>query len=117
MAQFYAWMQGARGAATRLGHKTSGIRTCTKSYAGQVAVEMWHSSADDTDRVRVTLEPHGGDSGRSVVLYHGPCDGWRTYHDRHPVDELGKMVWDVEHGRRPSVVVNAREAGQQEEAA
>ena len=35
MARFYAWMQGARGPASRLGHANSGIRAEVKSWEGR----------------------------------------------------------------------------------
>lgn len=95
MAQFYATMKGAKGEASRLGSKQSGINVSVKSWEGEVDVRMWHS--DGRDWVCVTLGAHGG--GRSITLYRGACDEWNT----KPVgaDALANAVWDASHGRTP----------------
>lgn len=83
MAQFRAVIQGARGAASRLGTKRSLMHATVQSYEGQVNIVMWHAEGDplrDTgDYVRITLSPHGdAASPRCVCIYDGPCDGWRA---------------------------------------
>jgi hypothetical protein len=93
MAQYFARIQGARGPASRLGSKTSGITTVTKSWDGQVWVNMHQRkqpSGDYVDWVIVQLEPHGGDTSRAVTLYRGPASGWQDYHER---GRLGRDAW------------------------
>lgn len=105
MAQFYASVRGqATTHASRLGTKGSGITTSTKSYAGEVNVHMYHvlpsnrPGDEARDWVRVTLCPHASalDNGTAIVLYDGPCDGWREY---HKMDLLTRMAWDAAHRR------------------
>ncbi len=95
MAQFYATMKGARGEASRLGNKQSGINVSVKSWEGEINVRMYHLHGED--HVRVTLGEHNG--GCSITLYAGPCNGWNT----KPVgaDALANAVWDASHGRTP----------------
>jgi hypothetical protein len=82
MAQFHAVIQGARGEASRLGSKQSGIVAHIQSWEGQVNVVMYHASNANRDMVRVSLAPHAHDGGASVLLYEGPCDAWRHAHER-----------------------------------
>ena len=77
MAHFYGTLQGARGEATRLGHKSTGVTTRAASWAGCVRVELWHDEETDTDWARVSLEPWHGE-GRQATLYVGPVSGADT---------------------------------------
>lgn len=92
MAQFFANIRGARGPASRLGTKASGITSSTKSWDGEVNVHAWHDANDGIDMIRVTLGGHN--HGPSLTLYMGPADGWRTYMS---AGELGRMAWFAEH--------------------
>lgn len=42
MAHFYGELQGTRGEATRLGTKTSGLRTTAASWDGAIKVYLEH---------------------------------------------------------------------------
>ena len=79
MARFYAEVQGARGAVSRLGHGV--MNTTTKSWQGEINVRMW-ARPDGSDHVTVTAEDHGG--GNPRVLYDGEVGGWK---------ELGPLGW------------------------
>ena len=91
MAQFFGCVKGSRGEATRLGDRSSGIVTSTKSWQGQVNVRMWHDARSGKDYVSVILEEHGG--GRSVVLFNGRCDAWEEYHG---AGSLSQLAWRAE---------------------
>jgi hypothetical protein len=78
MAKFYAEIQGARGAASRLGH--THIRSTTKSWLGEINVDMYIREdwrAVDPGELYVTVRAcdHGGDN--PVTLYHGRVGAWR----------------------------------------
>ena len=73
MAHFYGRVHGARGEATRLGHKSSGLRTTAASWSGAVEVELYTNS-EGVDMARVSLRPWQG-SGVSRELYSGPVGG------------------------------------------
>lgn len=102
MAQFFANIRGARGPASRLGTKVSGIRTSTKSWDGEVNVHAWHDPSTSTDHITVTLGGHN--FGPSLTLYQGPADGWRTYMN---AGELGRMAWFAEHTSLRMYTANA----------
>jgi hypothetical protein len=70
MAHFYGTIQGARGQASRLGHKATGLRAVAASYSGAVDVQLYVNSAG-IDCARVALKPWHG-AGRDAVLYDGP---------------------------------------------
>ena len=97
MAQFFARIKGARGPASRLGHKTSGIQCEIMSWTGMVTVDMWFDSRTERDMVRVVFGPHWDSSSMGtarMVLYHGPCSGWRDFHD---AGDLGREALRVAH--------------------
>lgn len=66
MARFYGVVQGGRGAASRLGHGTTGLNVCAKSYSGDVGVELYDNNGND--HVTITVAPHGE---RGRTLYTG----------------------------------------------
>lgn len=72
MAHFRGWVKGARGLASRLGSRHSGLNTDAASWQG--AVHVWLFSCGGKDIARVTLEPHHG-HGVNRVLYDGPVSG------------------------------------------
>ena len=84
MAKFYAEIQGARGAASRLGH--THIRSTTKSWSGEVNV-MLSIGVDGIPYVRVTACDHGGDN--PVTLYSGEVGAWRA------LGPLGRAALDA----------------------
>lgn len=74
MAHFYGSIQGARGEATRLGHKSSGLTTVAASWAGAVRVTLSHDERTGRDMAHVELAPWQG-RGASRELYSGPVAG------------------------------------------
>ena len=72
MAHFYGVLQGARGQATRLGHKGSGLSTTAASWQGAVRVELFVK--DGVDWAVVGLTTWQG-AGITKVLYDGPVSG------------------------------------------
>lgn len=72
MAHFYGTIQGARGEASRLGHKSSGLSAYAASWQGAVAIQMYEENGIDKVSVRLTTH-HGAGSDR--VLYEGPVSG------------------------------------------
>lgn len=93
MAEFYGSVQGARGEATRLGHKSTGLKTKAASYQGAVEVNL---SMNDKGVViaRVELVPHLG-HGTRELLYEGPV-GERVH---HALNAKGERVAFVIPGR------------------
>ena len=77
MARFRAWIQGARGMASRLGNSHSGMNVCAQSYSGDVAVYMDPFFGDHArDGVTITVRDHA--SGLShLLLYHGDLETLR----------------------------------------
>ena len=73
MAQFYGTVKGARGEASRLGHKSSGLTTVAASYYGAVQTELRHNDDTGQDEYRVVERPWRG-SGTNRVI----CD-WRPF--------------------------------------
>lgn len=71
MAHFYGTLQGARGEATRLGTKNSGLMTTTCSYEGKVRMTLTYDPELGCDIARVELARHMG-SGTERLLYEGP---------------------------------------------
>lgn len=72
MAHFYGSIQGARGEATRLGHRSSGLTTKACSWQGAVSVRLYER--DGTDYACVELTTHNG-AGVNRELYNGPVSG------------------------------------------
>lgn len=65
MAHFRAVVRGSRGAASRLGTKTSGISTLLQTWGWDVQVDAWHSSGEDV--AMVVLVNHSTDERRWVA--------------------------------------------------
>ena len=72
MAHFYGTLKGARGEASRLGTKSSGLRTVAASWQG--AVDVWLYEKDGRDYASISLMPWRG-AGKDVAIYDGPVDG------------------------------------------
>jgi len=76
MAQFYGTVQGQRGTASRLGHKSSGLQVVAASWAGAVRVALSHDARTGLDMARVTLgEWRGQGPSPAIVLFDGPVSG------------------------------------------
>ena len=74
MAHFYGKLAGARGEATRLGSKASGLAITAASWEGAVCVTLTYDEGQQCDVARVELIPWRG-VGTSRVLYVGQVDG------------------------------------------
>jgi hypothetical protein len=72
MAHFYGTIQGARGEASRLGGKNSGLTTVAASWKGAVETSLY---VDDhgVDCALVRTKKWRG-CGKDVILYDGPID-------------------------------------------
>ena len=79
MAQFRGTLKGARGEASRLGAKSSGLDMVAASWSGAVSVRLYDRSG--VDWARVSLARHHGE-GSERLLYDGPVSG------RHAGDEI-----------------------------
>lgn len=66
MAHFRAVIHGARGEASRLGHKTTGISTLLQTWGWDVDVSATHNEHTGKDTAHVTLRNHS--DGTSVPL-------------------------------------------------
>lgn len=69
MARFYGTIKGARGPASRLGHKGSGLCVFGKSYNGDVSVRF-EAGTDDADNVSVSVWDHNSSMSK-FSLYYG----------------------------------------------
>lgn len=74
MAHFYGQLQGARGQASRLGHKSSGITAKAASYAGAIVVSLSYDAVSGKDIAHVSLAPHLG-QGVHKEIWTGAVDG------------------------------------------
>jgi len=72
MAHFYGTLQGARGQASRLGTRNSGLRIEACSWQGKVTVRLY--TCNGVDHARVELGRHHGHGGQAT-LYDGPVAG------------------------------------------
>jgi hypothetical protein len=70
MAHFYGTIKGARGMASRLGHRNTGMTIVCASHSGAVRCAAYVDS-HGVDCVNVSLEPWQG-AGVSLTLYNGP---------------------------------------------
>ncbi len=70
MAQFYGTLQGARGQASRLGNKQSGLNVSAASWSGRISVRLWHDSDAGVDRFAVSQGQHHG-AGIDEMLTQG----------------------------------------------
>lgn len=69
MAEFYGTLQGARGEATRLGHKSSGITTTAASWKGAIRTRLY--DVEGVTNAVIELTPWHG-TGEYRELYRGP---------------------------------------------
>lgn len=69
MSHFYGYLQGARGEATRCGHKSSGLTVKAASWNGSIRVTLSHEQ--DVDTFDVTMFRHGHSHGWEGTIAHG----------------------------------------------
>lgn len=67
MARYRGNIQGARGSASRLGHKSSGISACVNGWHLGIDVTASYDSKDDVDIFRVYVN---GGSNRNTPEYN-----------------------------------------------
>lgn len=68
MARYYGEVQGGRGSASRLGHKTRGLRTTCNAW--DIGVRCYASvrTHDDSDVIDIELTRGSGSSGTEVGI-------------------------------------------------
>lgn len=69
MAHYRGTIQGSRGEASRLGHKSTGLVVEAQSWSGKIVTRLFER--DGQDMAVVSMEPHKG-TGVSRILYEGP---------------------------------------------
>ncbi len=69
MSEFYGFVQGNRGPATKGGSKASGIAAAAQSWDGSVSVELFYK--DGQIHCRIHAGP-GSTSNPGYCLYYGP---------------------------------------------
>lgn len=74
MAHFICKLEGARGEASRLGNKKSGVRTTAAGWKGAIQVYVWHDEDTGEDMYRVELTPWRGSGGQTRELARGELD-------------------------------------------
>ena len=67
MAQFRATIKGARGSASRLGHKTTGLWVRADGWHSGIAVSACHIDGKDVFEVYKTSG--SGDTGHKELVY------------------------------------------------
>lgn|SRR5512143_1278688 len=73
MAHYYGTVQGGRGTASRLGHKTSGLVTTARTWTHTVTVALHYDEASGRDECSVCISANDGSKIRSI--YSGFLDG------------------------------------------
>ena len=68
MAKFYGTIQGARGPATRLGHKS--IKAAAQSYDGSVITELSY----DEDKLMVRVSTSKDSTTYGSTIFYGTFD-------------------------------------------
>jgi hypothetical protein len=68
MAHYRAVIQGARGEASRLGNKTTGISTLLQTWGWDVRVSAWHNEKAERDVAVVELVNHSTGEARRVAF-------------------------------------------------
>ena len=70
MAHFRATIQGARGEASRLGHKNTGITTRTNGWDIGAFVKLHYDKATDRDILTVVVNRGSGVCGNGRIMKH-----------------------------------------------
>lgn len=74
MAHFYGSVLGNRGAATRLGGKSSGLDTEAAGWKGCIHTHIYHDDATGKDMYRVVLKPWSNSGGETREIASGVLD-------------------------------------------
>lgn len=80
MAHFRGSIQGARGEASRLGGKQSGLTTYAASWEGAIRTTLYFSEKHDCDCARIEMVQHCG-RGASALIYDGPIGEFAPNHE------------------------------------
>lgn len=83
MAEFYGSIQGARGKATRLGGKASGLTAVAASWEGAVETRLYVNDRGETIASVEFVPWHG--QGVRATLYHGPVND--------PAKDIGACIY------------------------
>ena len=75
MSHFYAAIKGGRGAATRCGHKTTGITAFAQSHEAGVQVEVSHDGNQDIFRIYLTGGRYGVDKITQIAEVYSSGSG------------------------------------------
>lgn len=74
MAHFHGIIRGGRGAANRLGTRSSGFEAVAHSWEGGVNVRLYERNGED--RIRIYGGPHGHETQH--LIYDGPVKAIAT---------------------------------------
>jgi hypothetical protein len=69
MAQFYGTLQGARGPASRLGHKSSGLTADVNGWNVGARVEISHENGHDVVRVYRTSGSNARHTSKQIAEF------------------------------------------------
>ncbi len=75
MARFIADIQGARGAASRIGHATTGIHSHTRGWSLGVDVVGQVVNGQDTFSIHATSGSNGGTLEHLATITRDPATG------------------------------------------
>lgn len=67
MAHFYGTLQGARGQASRLGSKRSGLTVTAQTWHGSLTLTLWHDDETGQDMFTLQACEGSGRGGREVM--------------------------------------------------
>ena len=67
MSQYYGTLKGTRGAVSRQGHKSSGLKTVAASWSGAVVVRLHYNDVTEDDEFRVDLDSWHGDGQYQAI--------------------------------------------------
>jgi hypothetical protein len=70
MAQYYGTIQGNRGEASRIGHKTSGLHSVTNAWGIGCTVLLSWDSSKQCDMIQIYLTD-GSNGNKSQLLWSG----------------------------------------------
>lgn len=81
MAHFRGTVQGGRGTASRLGHKTTGLLVTASTWEHTVRTQLWYDAVKGEDWCSVYIE---NSDGTSRCLYSGLLSGKNPQEDSMP---------------------------------
>jgi len=68
MAQFFGEIQGGRGTASRLGHKSTGLWGHLRGWSVGCKVRCFYDETTDTDMVKVYATKGSGGNGQETLI-------------------------------------------------